>query len=685
LLFKKVNRKLGENRMSDTAKIEKEIKRKKTRIIPYVIFTLLITISAMWLLSSINESPNTLTDKQLYQIIQKEQHIINKYHSKNFDAFNKAKDSISEDLSNFLETSKNKMKADDELRKIIATNPNTPAKILKILSYTKARSGVASNKKTSSQILHRLSNDVDEEVRSSVAGNSSAPLDVIQNLFSDNEKNVKVELAKNLKAPKSILLNLAAENDPEISLSLASNPNIPIQLLNKFIQGEGGGLFNSCDLLINSFSNPILNSDKLEESVNNENLCIRKGIALNPNTSQKCLDILSKDKKKSVRNAVAQNIRTESTILEYIVKTEEDGWLPTPRDCAFSNPNMSTQLMKDYYKIEDDEIRANIAMNPSSPESVLNSLYKNNDKTISKALARNPSCPVEILLALSKHKKVRMYVAENPNCSSDILLSLLDSSDDEAGIEGFVDEISGFAGINPTLLIKLGKGLVDDKEKSEVKEYINMVFADNIFSESVLSEKVDEIYKKNIEVLRQDLNANANEMLVEMSTDLSSNPEIMNTKLIINEANLTGNFQNSLDEISSDLELSSTILTITGASLIIYDIIDLLVLPIVQKIAASAATKTTTLAASASEGDWKTTTLKIAIHVAIQIAVEMYAEYQLEKRIESELNQIKKAILTGDGKNKGILVELDAIYDSYTDKMNNSIINAIKKSIYIYS
>ena len=111
---------------------------------------------------------------------------------------------------------------------------------------------------------------------------------------------------------------------------------------------------------------------------------------------------------------------------------------------------------------------ANIALNPSLPEDIFTTLFDLDDKTINKALSCNPSCPTDILGRLSEKKYTREYVANNPRCPTGILTSLLNSPDKEAGVEGFVDEISVCWGINPTFIAKWGKDVIGNDANDEL-------------------------------------------------------------------------------------------------------------------------------------------------------------------------------------------------------------------------
>ncbi len=146
--------------------------KKKRHVIYFLIFLALILIPAIWKLSNITSGPKPLTSEEIAIIIQQEKSLIDKFNSKDLQAYEETKRDLVKDFNDLFENIKGKKKACDDLRKIIAANPNTPEEQIKRLSYSKARAGVAANLQTPENILQRLSGDIDEEVRANVAGNS---------------------------------------------------------------------------------------------------------------------------------------------------------------------------------------------------------------------------------------------------------------------------------------------------------------------------------------------------------------------------------------------------------------------------------------------------------------------------------------------------------------------------------
>jgi hypothetical protein len=664
---------------------EKNVKSNKSkRFIYFILVIAILSAAAIWKLSTVTKGPKPLTEKQLNLIIQQEKPLIDKFNKKDFQAYEKAKAALTEDINQIFLDFKNKKKADDDLRETIASNPNIPGDYIKILSYTKARAGVASNPNTPLQIIERLSNDADEKVRANIAGNTTTPTKILEMLSSDDEEKVRVKLASNPNTPPDLLLKLYNENHSDINLSLAGNPNTPDAVLIKFLQGEGGGILSGCDLLASVIANPKIDKDVLKKNVNHGSLCIRMGVALNPNVSPEILNILSKDKEKLVREAVVKNTNTPSDILDYIITHEKDGWLPTPRDYAFSNPNIPIDLLSEYSQKDDYEIRKNIASNPSLPADVLRELFNKDDRAINRILAGNPACPTETLSKLSKQKYARKYVADNSRCPAEILISLLNSPDNDAGVEGFVDEISGFWGINPTLIMKWAKSKVGKDEDAELKEYIQMVFADNLFTPEELAERIKEIYLKNISPLQNDLEANLNEMLVELSNDLTDNPKLMDLQLSIDTGSFDSIFKQSLDKIPLELErLTTKAITDFGLYSLI-QIIYPIVIHGVKKVAASRAMYAAAASISNSSSSGITKAITWGTQIALVtggIAIDIYKENQFKEKINNELDKIKANILLGTDQNEGMIKNINLAVEIYTEKKNKILPEALKNAV----
>lgn len=667
----------------------KQKRTKSKRFIYFILFIVFISIIVILTLPTINRDLNTLTEEQLNLIIQQEKPLIDKFNKKDFQAYEKAKTALTEDINQIFLDFKNRKKADDDLRETIASNPNIPGDYIKILSYTKARAGVASNPNTPLPILERLSNDVDEKVRANIAGNTTTPAKILEKLSSDDEEKVLVKLASNPNTPPDLLLKLYKENDSDINLSLAGNPNTPDAVLIKFLQGEGGGMLSGCDLLASVIANPKIDKDVLKENVNHDSLCIRKGVALNPNVSPEILNILSKDKEKLVREAVAKNTNTPSDILDYIITQEKDGWLPTPRDYAFSNPNIPIELLKKYSLQEDNEIRKNIASNPSLPADVSRESFTKDDRAINRILAGNPACPTETLSKLSKQKYAREYVADNSQCPAEILISLLNSPDNDAGIDGFVDEILGFLGIiNPTFLIKWAKDSMGNDENTELTEYIQMVFEDNLFTPEELAKRIKEIYLKNISPLQNDLEANLNEMLVELSNDLTDSPKLIDLQLSIDKGSFNSIFKQSLDKIPLELEriTKKDVLKITTFEL--YPLIKLIIYPIVRnavkKVATHIAMHTAVANIRNSSSSGTTKAIAWATQIALvigEIAISMYNQHQFKEKINNQLDKIKANILLGTYENEGMIEKINLAFEIYTEKKNKILPEALKNAV----
>lgn len=665
------------------------VRKNSKKLIYFAIFCTIVTGYVFWNLSSINSKPipnlsinkpkaNFLTEEQLAIILEQEKHVIDKYNKKDLETFEKVKKSIIEDLNALFENIKVRKKADDDLREIIAANSNLPSNYIKRLSFTKARAGVAVNPATPSQILDRLSLDINANVRANVAKNLSTPPSVLIRLSEDIEDDVKINVAKNHNTPKHVLRELTKEDDSKINIALAGNHNTPKNILNQFLRGEGAGILDGCDLLSAAYSNPIIDLDFLYDYMNDDNWCVRRGVAMNHSSNSSILNTLARDEEKLVREAIAKNQNTPPETLNYIIMNEKDGWLPTPRDYAFSNPNIGKAQLIDYYDKDDNDIKGYISSNPSSPENVLKVLYHRENQNIHSKIACNPSCPPKLLNRFAENESTREMVAKNPNCQPGLLISLLQSPDNDAGIDGFVDEISGFLGINPTFIMKWAKGSSDGEKNKELEDYILMLFADNIVSPEEFSDEIEKIYLTNVNMLKKDLKANLNEMLFTISQDLTTNTELLNIRIALDDESFRKYFQLPLEEISSDLVKTSENLALLASSFLMYDLIIL-----VQQRATVAFTKAgQTLSKSGGGSNWQTWAI-LAVQIAFEIAAEQYAESELREKIGSELDTIKANIINGTGNKYGLVDGMKMGVNSYLDSKNDIFLKALKESIQV--
>lgn len=107
----------------------------------------------------------------------------------------------------------------------VAKNPHTPVEVLRHLSNDSinlVRALVASNPSTPSDILEKFFND-EKIVRDGLSGNPNTPAKLLKILTADNDKMVRMRLAENRSAPKDIVTLLLNDTDPDVCKAANSN------------------------------------------------------------------------------------------------------------------------------------------------------------------------------------------------------------------------------------------------------------------------------------------------------------------------------------------------------------------------------------------------------------------------------------------------------------------------------
>lgn len=107
----------------------------------------------------------------------------------------------------------------------VAKNPHTPIEVLRFLAnddINLVRALVAANPSTPSDILERFFSD-EKIVRDGLSGNPNTPAKLLKILVDDNDKMVRMRLAENSSAPTDIVSLLKDDNDPDVAKAAQSN------------------------------------------------------------------------------------------------------------------------------------------------------------------------------------------------------------------------------------------------------------------------------------------------------------------------------------------------------------------------------------------------------------------------------------------------------------------------------
>lgn len=107
----------------------------------------------------------------------------------------------------------------------VAKNPHTPVEVLRHLSSDSinlVRALVATNPSTPSDVLEKFFSD-EKIVRDGLSGNPNTPAKLLKVLADDNDKMVRMRLAENSGAPKEIISLLLNDTDPDVSKAAEVN------------------------------------------------------------------------------------------------------------------------------------------------------------------------------------------------------------------------------------------------------------------------------------------------------------------------------------------------------------------------------------------------------------------------------------------------------------------------------
>lgn len=133
------------------------------------------------------------------------------------------------------------------VRRVVASNPNTPRQVLERLSAEQSaviRRHVALNPKTPVETLRRLAEDEETDVRLAVAENIGTPQEILIVLSSDPDMDVRYGVAENPHMPEEILVELTQDDNPYIRCRALKTlqmlaPDVQTRLLYIIQQREG--------------------------------------------------------------------------------------------------------------------------------------------------------------------------------------------------------------------------------------------------------------------------------------------------------------------------------------------------------------------------------------------------------------------------------------------------------------
>ncbi len=352
----------------------------------------------------------------------------------------------------------------------VAQNPNTPVDTLwqlatdkeEIENYglvTTVRDGLAGNLNTPIEILESLAQKSlvkkqDATVFFKLVENPNTPLTVLEYFLNNIDKRIAETAAKRI-----------AEEEGEYSTEALRNPEISAQILVKAVQKQPNTVA----------SHPNAPSDILSVLSKSKKRYIRENVAKNFNTPTSILEQLAQDDYSEVRRAVVENYSIEITLLEQLAQ-DESVYVRNAVACNQKTPLniLFKQLARDAQVVSEiaNQLSIKEFNNFLEAESIIDILAEESTSELSvifqrliaecgmKArlfLAQRYDIPTEILVQLAQADefKVRNVVAQNPNTPAIALVGM--AQDKESKVRQAVAQ-------NPNTPINIIEKLAQDED-----------------------------------------------------------------------------------------------------------------------------------------------------------------------------------------------------------------------------
>lgn len=234
----------------------------------------------------------------------------------------------------------------------------------------------------------------DESARTTLASDAKTSVDMLTLLSEDKQEDVRCGVARNVNTPVEILSKLADDPSTNVRQRVASNPNTPVS---KLIQ-----LADAKEIVI--------------DFGRERDLCkyIRMEVARNPQTPAELLAKLADDSSETVRKAVSERLALSSS--QSSVLSREEGKKPERvQDSAEPENNLSAEQLAKMALDPDYRVRREAAKNPNTPVDFLVKLAFDVDADVLGVILQNPRVPLGTLIGIAHHDGRDMgNVVKNP-------------------------------------------------------------------------------------------------------------------------------------------------------------------------------------------------------------------------------------------------------------------------------
>lgn len=295
----------------------------------------------------------------------------------------------------------------------------------------KTRLSIATDDRTSADLLTQLATDEDAEIRQAVASNPNTPQDVLLmlgkefpeaivanpiftiSLLENHESQFcSLSLARSSTTSGEILANLAQLPDEEILCAIALNPNTPIAILEqlfqhppKFYKYDDPDDSDFYRLFSCIAKNPNIPESLLIQLADCSGGNIQYAIAEHPNTPVAILEKFASWRNSTMHQAILRNNHAPTVVLEKLAGEHED-----IRNLVKAHPNASEMALAIVEFMED---------RPGTPVHLLEKFATHSSPQVRQLVAEHPHTPPHILELLSLD--FPHQVAEHPNASANAL------------------------------------------------------------------------------------------------------------------------------------------------------------------------------------------------------------------------------------------------------------------------
>jgi hypothetical protein len=240
--------------------------------------------------------------------------------------------------------------------------------------------------------LRRLATSVDDELRRAVADNSNTPQDALTTLAKDDDVNVRSAVATNPAASRTIVADLAYDTEPDVRAAASRRPDLDLEVLARLLQDDHDGVRRS------AWRHPAA-----QEAAGRHNTSDPEIVdALVPQprpepTSREEYEEQAGHPRAEVRMRVAYDVETPVDIPEFLGGERRSARV---RRAVAGHPHSPARLLAILADDSDEQVRQAVAFNGSTPPALLMDLAARSvDLAILVAL--NPDTPDDLLAVLA--------------------------------------------------------------------------------------------------------------------------------------------------------------------------------------------------------------------------------------------------------------------------------------------